>query len=81
MIVVTGGEGFIGKNLVAELQKRGAIGVVVLDTRNESLDSIYRWLLDHGSEIDCIYHLGAITDTTVMDINLFDEYKAIIVFF
>ena len=75
MIVVTGGEGFIGQNLVKELQRRGNIGVVVLDTRNESLDSIYRWLIDHGSEIDCIYHLGAITDTTIMDINLFDEYN------
>ena len=75
MIVVTGGEGFIGQNLVRELQRRGNIGVVVLDTKTESLDSIYRWLIDHGSEIDCIYHLGAITDTTVMDINLFDEYN------
>jgi ADP-L-glycero-D-manno-heptose 6-epimerase len=75
MIVVTGGEGFIGKNLVDELTRRGAIGVVVLDTKNESLDSIFLWLLNHAKEIDCIYHLGAITDTTVMDRNLFDEYN------
>lgn len=75
MIVVTGGEGFIGRNLVKELQRRGAIGVVVLDTKNESLDSIFSWLMNHGKEIDCIYHLGAITDTTVMDRNLFDEYN------
>jgi len=75
MIVVTGGLGFIGQNLVRELQERGAIGVVILDTKSESLDSIYRWLMAHADEIDVIYHLGAITDTTVMDINLFDEYN------
>jgi ADP-L-glycero-D-manno-heptose 6-epimerase len=75
MIVVTGGRGFIGQNLVEELQRRGAIGVVVLDTKNESLDSIFDWLMIHAKEIDVIYHLGAITDTTVMDRNLFDEYN------
>jgi ADP-L-glycero-D-manno-heptose 6-epimerase len=75
MIVVTGGEGFIGSNLIKELNSRGAIGVISLDTKSESLDSIYSWLMNHGKEIDCIYHLGAITDTTVMDRNLFDEYN------
>lgn len=75
MIVVTGGEGFIGSNLIKELYKRGAIGVISLDTKSESLDSIYAWLMDNAKKIDCIYHLGAITDTTVMDRNLFDEYN------
>lgn len=77
MIVVTGGEGFIGKNLIAELQRRGNIGVVSLDTKNETLESIYEWLMIHAKEIDVIYHLGAITDTTVMDRNLFDEYNVV----
>ena len=75
MIVVTGGDGFIGSNLVKELQRQGYIGVISLDTKNESLDSIMNWLMNHVKEIDCIYHLGAITDTTVMDRNLFDEYN------
>jgi ADP-L-glycero-D-manno-heptose 6-epimerase len=75
MIVVTGGEGFIGKNLVEVLQRQGNIGIVVLDTKNESLDSIYAWLMAHAKEIDVIFHMGAITDTTVMDRNLFDEYN------
>lgn len=75
MIVVTGGDGFIGQNLVKELQKRGYIGVVSVDTKNEPLDSIYNWLITHVKEIDVIFHLGAITDTTVMDRNLFDEFN------
>jgi ADP-L-glycero-D-manno-heptose 6-epimerase len=75
MIVVTGGEGFIGKNLIQELQKRGYIGIVSLDTKSESLDSIYNWLLTHITEIEVIFHMGAITDTTEMNRNLFDEYN------
>jgi len=75
MIVVTGGEGFIGKNLIKELERQDNIGVISLDTKNESLDSIYQWLIKHEKEIDCIYHLGAITDTTVMDKNLFDKFN------
>jgi ADP-L-glycero-D-manno-heptose 6-epimerase len=77
MIVVTGGEGFIGQNLVKELEKRGNIGVVVLDTKTETLNSIYEWLMIHAKEIDIIFHLGAITDTTIMDRNLFDEYNVV----
>lgn len=75
MIVVTGGEGFIGKNLIKELEKRGNIAVVSLDTKNEKLHSISNWLMSHSKDIDCIFHLGAITDTTEMDENKFDEYN------
>jgi len=75
MIVVTGGEGFIGQNLVKELQRQGNIGIVVLDTRNESLDSIYGWLMTHAREIDIIYHLGANTDTTEMNSEIFDRFN------
>ena len=63
MIVVTGGEGFIGKNLVKELERQGNIGVVSLDTKTENLGFIYSWLLTYADQIDCIFHLGAITDT------------------
>jgi ADP-L-glycero-D-manno-heptose 6-epimerase len=75
MIVITGGGGFIGKNLAYELIKRGYMGIMILDTKNEDLDSIYSWLVTHASEISVIFHLGAITDTTIMDRNLFDEYN------
>ena len=75
MIVVTGGEGFIGKNLVAELQRRGNIGVISLDIKSETLELIYHWLIEHEKEIDIIYHIGAINDTMKMDKNLFDKYN------
>jgi ADP-L-glycero-D-manno-heptose 6-epimerase len=75
MIVVTGGEGFIGQNLIKKLEKQGNIGVVSLDTKSNNLGFIYSWLLGNTADIDCIFHLGAITDTTEMDRNKFDEYN------
>ena len=75
MIVVTGGEGFIGGNLIKELERRGYMGVVSLDTKTENLGYIYSWLVSNVDQIDCVFHLGAITDTTEMDRNKFDEYN------
>lgn len=75
MIVVTGGEGFIGRNLIDELEKRGYMGVVSLDTKSMDLDNIFHWLMKNCSDIDAVFHLGAITDTTIMDINLFDQFN------
>ena len=75
MIVVTGGFGFIGRNLVRELERRGYVGVLVVDTKTENLDTIHKWLMENVENIDCIFHLGAITDTTEMNIDLFDTYN------
>jgi ADP-L-glycero-D-manno-heptose 6-epimerase len=75
MIVVTGGFGFIGRNLVKELERRGYVGVLVVDTKTENLDTIHKWLMENVENIDCIFHLGAITDTTEMNIDLFDTYN------
>jgi ADP-L-glycero-D-manno-heptose 6-epimerase len=75
MIVVTGGEGFIGQNLIKELEKQGCIGIVSLDTKSMELDSIFHWIMKNAKDIDIVFHLGAITDTTIMDRNLFDQFN------
>ena len=75
MIVVTGGEGFIGKNLVSKLRVQQEGIVVSLDTKSKTLGEIYWWFSENSRTIDVVYHLGAITDTTEMNIVKFDEYN------
>jgi ADP-L-glycero-D-manno-heptose 6-epimerase len=86
VIVITGGAGFIGSNLVAALEERGERDLVVCD----HLGSDGKWrnigkrelaaiippqaLLDfldeHGREINIVFHLGAISSTTERDADL-----------
>src|SRR5690606_38254971 len=86
MIVVTGGAGFIGSNLVAGLEQREARDVVVCDRlgregkwRNlagrEIADIIrpedlMRFLDRHEAAIEAIFHMGAISATTETDADL-----------
>ena len=85
MYVVTGGAGFIGSNVVAQLAQRGA-AVVVVDwlhederwrnlARHEILDVIspehlQPWLERQGSAVEAIVHLGANSSTTETDVDL-----------
>ena len=86
MIVITGGAGFIGSNLVAGLEERGAKELVVCDTlghgekwrniaKRELADLVApSHLLDYlaarRGRIEAIYHLGAISSTTETDADL-----------
>ncbi|WP_029007985.1 ADP-glyceromanno-heptose 6-epimerase [Azospirillum halopraeferens] len=85
MIVVTGGAGFIGSNLVAGLADRGIVDVAVADRfrdgdkwRNLAKrevkalvrpEDLLAFLDQHAAEIDLIFHLGAISATTERDVD------------
>jgi ADP-L-glycero-D-manno-heptose 6-epimerase len=81
MLLVTGGAGFIGSNVVASLNEAGRSDVVVNDLlgtdgkwqnlRKRRLADVvppadlFRWL--DGRRLDAVIHMGAISDTTARD--------------
>src|SRR5689334_2598841 len=84
MLLVTGGAGFIGSNVVAALNDAGRADVAVCDLigdggkwRNLAKRSLAdvvppaelpAWL--SGRRLDAVIHLGAISDTTATDGDL-----------
>jgi ADP-L-glycero-D-manno-heptose 6-epimerase len=89
MIVITGGAGFIGSNLVAALEERGLHELVVCDRLRDGdkwrnlakreladvvrPDRLFEFLERHAGEIDAIFHMGAISATTERDADLIIE--------
>jgi ADP-L-glycero-D-manno-heptose 6-epimerase len=81
MLLVTGGAGFIGSNVVASLNEAGRADIAVNDMlgsdgkwRNLQKrrlsdfvppGELFRWL--DGRKLDAVIHMGAISDTTVRD--------------
>lgn len=86
MILITGGAGFIGSNLVAGLEARGANDIVVCDRlgtdekwRNIAKRDLYdliapeelaSFIESNSSRLDVVFHLGAISSTTETDVDL-----------
>ncbi len=86
MIVVTGGAGFIGSNVVAALEERGESEIVVCDTLGEgdkwrnvarrelagivAPDSLFGFLEERRGAVDMVFHMGAVSSTTATDADL-----------
>ncbi len=83
MIIVTGGAGFIGSNIVAALEARGGAPIVVCDRLRDGVkwrniakreladlvhpDALPTYLETHRREVSTIIHMGAISATTETD--------------
>jgi len=89
MIIVTGAAGFIGSCLVGKLNNKGIKDLVIVDdfshaeksnnfTHKVFLEKVERkelfsWLPAHAKEIEFVFHIGARTDTTEFNMQVFDE--------
>jgi len=85
MIVITGGAGFIGSNLVAALEERGEHDLAVCDRlgRGEKWrnlakrelahivppDQLLEFLEARARDINAVFHLGAISSTMESDVD------------
>ncbi len=79
-ILITGGGGFIGSNLVAQLLARGTHNIVVCDEFGDGEKwrnlgkhfvsefvtpaKLFEWLNANHAKLEIIYHLGSISSTT-----------------
>ncbi len=89
MIVVTGAAGFIGSCLVNKLNNKGIKEIIVVDDFSDPLknlnlknksydrqvhrDDFMRWLSENYGEVEFILHIGARTDTTEFNKEIFDH--------
>lgn len=85
MIIVTGGTGFIGSNLVAALEEKGCRDIVICDTLGEgdkwrniakreirdivNPERLFDYLDTHIDAIEMVFHMGAISSTTEQDVD------------
>lgn len=89
MIIVTGAAGFIGSCLVGRLNAEGYNDIVIVDEfshddKNKNLEGktfsqkvdrndFQQWLRDNHRFVQFIFHIGARTDTTEFNREIFDE--------
>ena len=88
-IVITGAAGFIGSCLAGKLNHKGYREIVLVDNftnpRKEKnyyhksisekveRDDFFPWLTQHADEVEFVFHLGARTDTTETNPEVFDR--------
>jgi len=89
MIVVTGAAGFIGSCMVKKLNDEGYNDLILVDDfsndeKNKNLegkqyklqihrDNFIEWLRNNHNDVEFIHHIGARTDTTEQDVELFNR--------
>ncbi|KAA0991786.1 ADP-glyceromanno-heptose 6-epimerase [Dyadobacter aurulentus] len=89
MIIVTGAAGFIGSGLISRLNQDGFQNIIAVDdfskiekadnlegkTIKEKVerDALFEWIDANSRDIEFIFHIGARTDTTEFDKEIFDE--------
>ena len=89
MIVVTGAAGFIGSALIGKLNSEGFKIIIAVDDFSKTEKHVnlegkiikerversvfHSWLEANHEEVEFIFHIGARTDTTEFDVNIFNE--------
>jgi ADP-L-glycero-D-manno-heptose 6-epimerase len=89
MIIVTGAAGFIGSGLISRLNQDGFKNIIAVDDfskieKAENLEGkiiqerverseLFTWIDANPRDIEFIFHIGARTDTTEFDKEIFDE--------
>lgn len=89
MIVITGAAGFIGSCLISKLNKEGHENLILVDdfSHLQKIDNYHtknfirkiershflNWFEEHAPEVTFVYHIGARTDTTEFNVELFNE--------
>lgn len=91
MIVVTGAAGFIGSVVAGELNKKGYNDLILvddfskkekeknyIDLKYNSLvdrEIFFEWFMENHGKVEFVVHLGARTDTTEFDWNVFVKFN------
>lgn len=89
MIVITGAAGFIGSCLISKLNNEGHENLILVDdfSQLQKIDNYHtknfvhkiershflEWFEEHAAEVNFVYHIGARTDTTEFNVELFNE--------
>ncbi|MBC7759188.1 MAG: ADP-glyceromanno-heptose 6-epimerase [Phormidesmis sp. FL-bin-119] len=89
MIIITGAAGFIGSCLIQKLNDEGYYDLVLVDefsdaeknrnfqgkrySKQVERDVFSGWLRDNQLLVQFVFHIGARTDTTELDVDLFNR--------
>ena len=89
MIVVTGAAGFIGSCLISKLNNESHENLILVDdfSQLQKIDNYHtkkfvqkiershflKWFEEHAPEVTYVFHIGARTDTTEFNVDLFNE--------